>query len=483
MPKSNKVFNGAIITVAMRWSDRLIGLVSTVVLARLLMPEDFGIVAMAMLVVGFVDVFLNMGVNQVLIHNREAEREDYDTAWTVRFVQSLCVGTIVFCTAPLAVDYFDTPDVANVLRVMAFSIVVGGLENIGIITFQKELEFGRDFKFFFIKRIISFIVTLTIAIVFQTYWAMVIGSVVGRLTGVILSYGMHSYRPSFSFARLASIWSFSQWVLFRNIGGYFDGTIDRFLIGNRLDATALGGYTLAGEVAALPTSELLAPIGRVLFPAFVDKRDDSVEFAGRVSMALGVQGMVALPACLGIAFVATDLVDVALGSKWLFIAPLIQIMAFSHLVVSLIHSCGYALLALGKVKIQAMLTWFQALLFVGIALSVGAGAEAEKYALIRFGVILVGSTALIIVTLFQLKIMTVSDFLSPLIRPVLATLLMVLMLTQLHSELSLVSAASRLFFEVFFGVIVYVVCMAVLWRLVGKPAGAEEYLLKNLRYR
>lgn len=483
MNKSNRIFNGAMLTVAMRWSDRLIGLVSTVFLARLLVPADFGIVAMAMLVVGFVDVFLNLGVNQVLIHNNDAKKEDYDTAWTVRFIQAACVGIIVFFTAPLAVAFFDMPDVENVLRVIAFSIFIGGFENIGIITFQKEMKFDRDFKFFFIKRVIGFLVTLTIALLFQTYWAMVVGAMVGRISGVLLSYIMHPFRPRFSLVHIRAIWSFSQWVLIKNVGGYFDGTMDRLLIGNRLDADALGGYTLAGEIASLPTTELLAPIGRVLFPAFVEKRNAPDEFAGRVTLAIGVQGLVALPACVGVMFVAYDLVEVVLGSKWLFIAPLIQIMAISNLIVALAHSCGYALLALGKVRVQAIIIWIQAILFLVVALAFGAGAVAEEFALMRLLVVFAGSSILISLVIFQLNVLSVKAFLCALIRPVIAVLIMFFSLAALHPVLVEASIVGRLLVEILVGGAVYCMAIGIMWSILGRPNGAETYLLSNTLYK
>lgn len=477
---TNKIFNGAIITVTMRWTDRLIGLVSTVFLARLLVPSDFGIVAMAMLVVGFVDVFLSLGVNQVLIHNNDAQKEDYDTAWTVRLIQAICVAIIVFVTAPLAVEYFDSPNVENVLRVMCLSILIGGLENIGIITFQKEMNFGRDFKFFFFKRIVGFVVTLTIAVIFKTYWAMVLGSMAGRIAGVLLSYGMHSFRPNLSLVRLREIWSFSQWVLFQNIGAYFNYSISRLLIGSRLSPEILGGYTVASEVASMPTTELLAPIGRVLFPAFVDKRDDKMAFASRVTQAIGVQALVALPACVGLMCVAHDLVYVVLGEKWMFAAPLVQIMALSNLVVALAHSCGYALLALGKVKVQALIVWFQALLFLLVVLIFGGGATAEKFAVIQLFAVAAGSTALVGFVLFEIEVLRVGAFISALLRPLFASVVMMASLYYVHPFFTELPVIFRLFVEVAVGGCVYIVMVCLTWLLAKRPKGAEAYLVSNV---
>lgn len=483
MSRSNKVFKGAILTVAMRWSDRTIGLVSTIVLARLLVPEDFGVVAMAMLVVGLVDILLNLGVNQVLIHDRSPEKSDYDTAWTLRLLQSCVVALLIFFTAPIAANFFDNDEISNVLRFMAVTVVVSSLENIGIIDFQKRLEFDKDFKFFFFRRLAGFTVTITLAFILQSYWAMVIGSFAGRLAGVALSYYMSTFRPELSLRSVKKIWSFSQWVLIRNIGGYFDTKIDRIIIGRQLNADTLGGYTIAGEIAALPTTELLAPIGRVLFPAFVEKRHDKEAFRQRVSLAIGVQALAALPACIGLAFIAEDLVAVVLGSRWVVFAPLVQIMAISNLVTSLSHACGYTLLTLGRVKFLAVLAWLNAFVFILFAVLLSSSANAESFALMRLFVICVGTSIVVVTVVFSAKVVTICDLVRQMARPSFAIIVMYVSLFQLQPYLSEYDPLLSMFLETVFGAAVYTIMIWLLWLVFGKPEGAEAYLLKNIRYQ
>ena len=494
MKQANKVFNGAILTVIMRWTDRLIGLISTIILARLLVPEDFGIIAMASLVVGFVDILLALGVNQALIHNQKPDLEDYHTAWTIRLIQSFLTSSILFFSAPVAAIYFNNDNITDVLHVMAIGIIIGSLENIGIVDFQKKMQFNLDFKFFFGKRIISFITTLLIAYYLHSYWALVFGSLAGRIYGVIISYIMHKMRPKISLSRLKEILSFSQWILFKNIGVYFDTKMDSLLVGRFLDSKALGGYTLAGEISSLPTTELLSPLGRVLFPAFVEKRNDPKAFEARFQLALGVQCLVAIPACLGLIFITHDLVYLMLGEKWLFIAPVIQIMAISSLVGTLSHSGGYALLALGKVKLQALIIWLQAILYILTALNYQDLSSARDFAIIRLIVIAIGSFILIGIILFQLQIAKPSNYITTLIRPAISGTIMFLsldslrpflenilyLLTEWEPLLSSSIPIIRLTFFILSGAIIYSSSIFTLWFIVKKPEGAEAYLIKNL---
>jgi O-antigen/teichoic acid export membrane protein len=221
------ILKGAALAITMRWSDRMIGLASTLILARLLVPEDFGIIAMASLVVGLLDVLLDLGVNVALIQNRNAEPAHYDTAWTLRLLQTVVSATLIASGAPLAGDYFGDQRVVAVLQAMSIGLVLMGLENIGVITFQKNMQFGLDFRFIFTKRIAGFLATIAAAWFLRSYWALVIGTLVSKTTGVLLSYAMHPMRPRISFEKFREIFGVSQWMLIRSIGGYLDNNLTK----------------------------------------------------------------------------------------------------------------------------------------------------------------------------------------------------------------------------------------------------------------
>ena len=213
---------GAVIVVGMRWTDRLVGLASTVILARLLLPEDFGLIAMASIVIGLIDVLLDFGVNVALIHNKQATQEDFDTAWTLRLAQSALAAAIVYVAAEPAAAYFRDPRVVPVIQVLSLALLLSGFENIGTVTFQKRREFGVEFRFFFIRRISAFVITIVAAWLLRSYWALVIGTLSGRAVGVALSYAMHPMRPRISLARIGPLLSFSSWNLLRGIAGYLN---------------------------------------------------------------------------------------------------------------------------------------------------------------------------------------------------------------------------------------------------------------------
>lgn len=477
------VHESALIVVGMRWCDRLLGLISMVILARLLVPADFGIIVMASLVVGLIDVLLDIGVSTALIHNQKADDDDYNTAWTLRLIQSCLTAVIIFVSAPLVAVFFDNPLVVDVLRVMALSVLIAGFENIGVVTFQKNMEFGKDFKFFFYKRFIGFVVTLALAAVWHNYWAMVIGALSLRLSGVILSYRMHPHRPRFSLSRTTEIWSFSKWVLLRNIISYLDAQADKFLVGHRADEKVLGTYSVAQDVSAMPTTELLMPLGRVLFPAFAQKRDDRVAFARSLSTAIGIMSLVAMPACVGLVLTAQDAVLILLGANWIAAAPLIQIMAISNLIFSLTYSISYALLATGKVRILAFIAGLQMICFLTLALIFFPQSEVAEIAAIRVFAVCVGAVFTITIVITLTDNFSIKDYFLPIFRPLTATACMAAILIQLHAGLTEFTPVVRILIEVAVGCITYAAGIGLLWLLQGRPEGAEAYLIKNFAHK
>lgn len=476
-------FRGAFLTIGMRWTDRLLGLVNTLVLARLLVPEDFGLVAMAMVIVGLLDVMLDLGVSAALIQNDRAEEEDFHTAWTLRLTQSVVAAVLLVASAPAASTYYGDPRVVAILQVIAVTVFVGGLENIGTVSFQRNMEFGRDFQFFFLKKLVAVVFTIGVALALRSYWALVLGSLVSRMAGVGLSYWMSAFRPRLSFARFARIWAFSQWNLFANVGRYLNAAIPRFVIGGRDDAAALGAYTVGEEIASMPTSELLAPLGRVMFPVFSAAKHDASELLRVAGLAQSVQALIAIPASVGVALVANDAIPILLGEKWRVAVPVTQILAFAGVATALGHSGGYLLTALGRMKTLSLIVWGRVVLLLVLLLAVFADAGIEGAA-----------TASLLASIAALAMMqSVANRVLPGFggwamlrqtwRPLVAASAMAAAVLGVAHLLADGAPLARLLAEVATGAGAYSLGVLLLWRASGSPPGAETYILEKFNRR
>lgn len=472
------LIHGAFLAIAMRWTDRLIGLVSTIILARLLVPADFGVIATASIVIALADVLMEMGVYVVLMQNKNPTEAHYNTAWTIRFIQTSIMTALVLLAAPLAADYFNNPALTPVIRVLALTFLFEGLENIWIITLQKDQQYARDFRFMFSKRFTGFVITIALAFITHSYWALVAGNLGGRLMGVILSYVMHPKRPRFSLEKFSEIFGMSQWVWVRSIATYFQTRLHEIVVANRESASVMGTYALADQIAAMPTTELLAPLNRVLFPAFVKVKDDLRELKRVFLLAQGVQALVGIPAGVGLALVASETVTLLLGSKWQAAIPLVETLALMGCLTAITASGLYVLITLGRIKIVAAYAWLQVAMFAVAAYALFPGAGAESIAKLRIAVALFGLVTFTIFLCRELNELSAFDMLRSVLRPALAAIPMALSITAIDLHLNF-PMLPQLILKVVTGATTYSLSLLGLWFLAGRAPGAESYLLEK----
>lgn len=473
------VFGGTVITVAMRWTDRLIGLVSTLILARLLMPEDFGIIAMASLAIALADILLDFGVNVALIQNRDATQAHYNTAWTLRLIQTSIATLALVIAAPWAASYFGDQRVEPVLQVLAFMLLLSGLENIGIIAFHKHMQFGAEFRFLFLRRITGFFVTLIAAWLLRSYWALVIGALSGRVAGVGLSYWLHPMRPRLSIEKFGDIFAVSQWMLIRSIGAYLHHNLHKILVGRWAPTATMGAYSLADEISMMPSGELLAPLNRALFPAFADAKENPNELKRLFLLAQGIQTLVAIPASVGLALIADDVVRIMLGEKWIAVVPFIQVLALVNITESITTSGGYVLLVLGRMRDSVLSIWLQVAIFSVLALTYWAGSEALQIAWLRLYIGIGGIGLAIWLILRALPTLRLSEVILSAVRPLLGVSGMFLVLTYALPSLEL-PLILALPIKILLGAGSYIAGVAILWWAAGRPQGAETYLLNKV---
>lgn len=474
------ILQGTLLVVGMRWTDRAIGLLSTIILARLLVPEDFGLVAMATITIGLTSVFLEFGVHIALIQNADATKEHYDAAFTLRVFQTTFLACILWFAAPFAADYFHDARVIPVLRWLALGTLIGGFENVGIVTFQKEMRFGLEFQWAFIRRILAFFVTIIAAWILRDYWALVIGTLVGKTLGVALTYVAHPMRPRLSTKKIREIFSVSQWVLVQGIGRYFDQNLHRILVGRRASAATLGAYTLASEISAMPSTELLAPLNRVLFPNFVSVKDQPAELKRLFLLAQGLQTMIVIPAAVGLSMVAPEIVILMLGERWQSAIPFLQWLVFGSALQAIASSPEYIMLTLNAIRRMAIVSWFRVAFFVVLAFVILSDAGAIELAIMRVSSSAAGLGLTLWFLLRTFPAVHLRDILAIVHRPVLAATLMGLILSGTQAFWAAEMPVVRLILDVALGVASYVSVLLLLWYLARRPDGAEHYALRQL---
>ena len=203
-PIRERVFHGAAWMLTLRVCDRLIGLVSVAVLARLLVPADFGVVALAQSLIALIALFGAFGLETALIQNRNAERKHYDTVWTFNVLFAAFMAAALALSARPTADFYGDARLVAVVLILAAAQFVRGFSNVGVVGFQKELEFDREFRLRMATRITTtFAVTLPAAFLLQDFRALVAGSFTAALLEVVLSVPHASIPPALLTRRVA----------------------------------------------------------------------------------------------------------------------------------------------------------------------------------------------------------------------------------------------------------------------------------------
>lgn len=473
-----RVLKGAAWSIAGRWSLRVIGLVNTAILARLLTPADFGLVAMGMIVIGLVEAVFDLGVFQALMRRADTTDDDFDTAWTLGLVQGATVSVIVAVAAPFAAAYFSEPRVASLLWILAPLAFLRTCENIGIAKFQKALDFHKTFQFEVTKRVAVSLVTIGAALWFRDYRALLVGSMLGTLAGIGISYAIHSHRPRLTLGKLREIWHVSKWIMITQLGNYFSGAADRIILGNRVDAATMGYYTVGSEIAQLPYEGVIAPTNRVLLPAFAHVKDSPKGLAKAYASALGAQTMLGLPACAGVASVAPLVVNVVLGSQWVAATPIMQLLVLRGIAACLAAAGDNLVIALDRQRQFAWWAWFNLAMFVVLAV----------WGFPRGGPLAIAGIILLLVAMritFHFGYLTALGLVPPSVivaavwRPIAGSIVMVSALTFAPLDW-LGPGVVQLVMVVALGVVVYAATVLALWRLSGSPPGIEAGLLSRM---
>ena len=191
---------GAVWMVTFKTLERSLGLISMLVLARVLTPADFGLVAMATSLIALLELFSAFGLDTALIQHANAQRVHYDTAWTLNVLAGCTIALVMLALAWPASQFYREPRLTAVIAALSFGAAVQGCENVGVVAFRKEMRFDREFRFLLTKKILAFCTTVPLALWLHNYWALVAGTIMGRVGGVTLSYILHPFRPRLSLA-------------------------------------------------------------------------------------------------------------------------------------------------------------------------------------------------------------------------------------------------------------------------------------------
>ena len=482
---SQRAARGAGWIIAWRLATRNIGLLSTLVLVRLLQPSDFGLVALATGFISSVDALSAIGVQDALVRTPKLSRALYDTGFGLSVLRGLLTASLIATIAWPVAHFFNDPRLTVVMLALSAGTLISAFENIGIVDFRRELAFRKEFDMQLWSRVIGTIATITVAAIWRTYWALVAGILVYRVVRLAQSYLMSAYRPQFSVSAWRQIIGFSLWTWAQTMLYQARDRTDGIVIGRLLGTGQVGEFSVGMELGSLPTTELVEPLGRALFSSFASLHNSAADLGGLFLGAVGLGLMVILPAGVGISMVADPMVRLSLGEHWLAAVPVVEIMAIGGIAGIFTQTCSNLLNAVGRPHVNFYVGAISTVVKLGALLLLipffGLAGAAGAVLLSCYGdlVMLLWMTLpRIQVSLWQLVEISV--------RPMIATVVMVIVLRLLgmawtqsvgtsvgdYAWDAAVRSAS--------GAGCYSLVLLAAWLASGRPDGAEQHVLRVL---
>lgn len=470
--------------VAWRFSTRALGFISTFVLVRLLAPADFGLIMLATTFTDAVNALSSVGIQDAIVREKSPDRTLYDTAFTMNAIRCLVMGAFIGAAAWPAAVFFAEPNLANVLLALAIMTAAGACENIRVVDFRRDLAFHREFKLFLLPRLVAIATGIATAAVWHSYWALVIALTTNRLLQLALGYALRPYRPRLCLAGWRKIIGFSAWTWLSSLVEVVRDRSDNIVVGHTLGTTHVGLFSVGAELAALPTTELVAPLCRVLFPGFTATHNTGGDLADAYLRAIAVTSLVTMPAGIGISMVGGPVVAIIFGPQWSAAVPVVAVLAIAGTlkVIALITGTLFAATGLlsSNFRILVMTATVRVALLVLLVQSHGlaGGAVAILLSVILEEILFLASAA-------RKLGFPATRLLGRTWRGLVAALAMAAALSVAGlgwpAAPGLAHApAMHLLLAVPLGVLAYLAALTTAWVLAGRPEGAELEVFRAL---
>jgi O-antigen/teichoic acid export membrane protein len=386
-PLGGTVLRGLVWLGGMRWVAQLFTWASTLIIARLLAPEDYGLVALATVLTGFLEVITDLGLGSALVQSRNPTQRDIEATMGATCLLGLGASILVALSAPLWAHIQNDQRIIPIVQVLAFGVLLTTIGNVPYSMLHRRLQFGLVARAQFMRGLVAALVTLGGAFVLQSHWALVVGYLAGKIAITVVLVWAEPVRPRLPGhdTNVGGLLRFGGVLTADRILNYARANIDVALVGTLLGPRMLGLYVMATALARLPLEKLGSAFEPVAYPTFARLRDERPELRRYfLGLSLGTMA-IALPACLGLIVTADLLVPTVIGAQWtavvrpLQIAAIVTPLAFHlGLVSALFNALGRVDLNLRTTTLTSVLTI--AAVFVGVRFGIVGVAAATGIA-------------------------------------------------------------------------------------------------------
>lgn len=393
---------------------KIVVLITTSILARILAKSDFGLVAVAVVAINYLSVLKDLGLGVALIQRKGDVKEAANTVFTLNLFIGLILFAIIIPLAPLVADYFREPEIVPVLRWMGVSFVINALGSVHTNWLVRELDYRRKLVPELGGALLKGGISIGLAYFGYGVWSLVFGQIAGAIASVILVWIVLPWRPRLTIDRkvAGSLMKFGTSVTLVDVITQITDNLDYVIVGRMFGLVPLSIYTLAYRLPEMLLIGNLWVMGGVVFPAFSSIQDRPEELRRGFLASVRLVELLAVPICLGLLIAAEPIVRVVFGDQWLEAIPVLRVLAVYAWVYSLGYHVGGFYKAIGRPDILLKLSLLTLVIIIP-ALLIGA----------RFGIIGVATGHLVAVLIRRV------------ISLVLATRFVNVSLLQIFSEL------------------------------------------------
>lgn len=403
-----QTFSGMIWSFIQRSGTMIISFITTMVLARLLSPDDFGIIGMLLVFTSLADTLVNGGFHSALIQKKHPTDEDYSTVFYWNLIVSIILYLLLFFGAPLIARYYNMPLLIKVLRVQGISVIINSLMIIQNNQLIKKLEFKKLASINIISSLIGSGTGIIMALLGFGVWSLVAKMIVMSLSSCIILWVTTSWYPGFVF----SVKSFKELFNFGFLMllSYFTETlvyhIQSLVIGRVYTAKDLGYYTQARNLNDIPSMIFPQVVDQVMFPVYSSLQDDKIKVVDTLKKSLKGLAYVNFPLMLLLAVIAEPLFIFLFSDKWLPSVPYFQILCFGGMCFTINSNNTNVIRSLGKsnyILISTLINRSITLIFIFIGLQYGIKGVAIGYSLSLYCWIIVNMYLTSRITIYKIK--------------------------------------------------------------------------------
>jgi O-antigen/teichoic acid export membrane protein len=358
--------------------------VKSVILARLLAPEMFGLIGLCNIVIRAIETFTRPGISQALIQRRSSFTEASNTAFTLLVARGFMLAALLALVAPGAALFYESSELDQMLKLLALVFVIGGFTNINTIAKQKELDFRSLSYLSQSTAFLGLITTVGLAYWLRNAWALVFGQIATTFFQATLSYYFVEGRPRIAFSRKIAkeLLSYGKFITASSAVLFVSTAMDTATIGKILDTQQLGYYVLAFTIANLVTASLSKVASGIMMPAYSKLQNDNAALRSAYLKTSAVVMFVCFPATIGLIITSESVIHVIYGPKWSNAALPLQILAVFGMLRALSSINGFLFEGIGKPQIPLYvgLVRLAVILALIIPLTIAYGLEGAATA-------------------------------------------------------------------------------------------------------